>query len=348
MVEESKDTISVKELILQFKSWVRFVSSRWLMILIIGIAGAIIGYFYSNQLKPTYTGKLTFVLATETKGNGLSGLASQFGLDIGSTGSDAFSGQNIVGLMTSQKILHKVFFKTIPEVKDNLANLIANEIGYAEVWKNNPRFQQLFPFPIDETKLLPLQDSLLRELYDVVTTNYLKVAKPEKNEFFYAVTTTSFNELIAANLPKFIVDETAQFYINTKTMQARKNLELLQYEADSLRGKLSGSISATSNIMDKTFNLNPALQRQRNQVLEGQVKTNIVSAAYAEVLKNLEIAKINLQRDMPLYQVIDTPEKPLKIKLVSHKKFLILGFVIGSLFIITLLVLRKLFHEVMK
>jgi hypothetical protein len=328
---ESKDFISIKDLFLQIKDIISFLISKWVVILIACVIGATLGFLYSKNLKPFYTGKLTFVLATESKGNGLSGLATQFGVDLGGASNDAFSSQNILGLMNSERIMRKVFFRLIPDTKDNFANLLARESGLADVWESDSFFKKLFPFPQDLMSVTPIQDSMLREMYGIINNQYLKITKPEKNDFFYSVVTKSENELIATYLPIFIVDETADLYIKTKTGQARRNLEMLQLEADSLNMILSGSISSASSTLDKTFNLNPAFQARRNPVQRETLKTNVLTTAYAEVLKNLEIAKINLQRDTPLYQVIDSPQMPLKLQIISKKKYVILGFIIAGI-----------------
>ncbi len=226
---------------------------------------------------------------------------------------------------------------------------LAKESGLSDAWKSNPTFKSLFPFPSDLLKVSPIQDSMIREMYGLINDRYLKISKPEKNEFFYSVTAKSENELIATYLPIFIVDETANLYIKTKTEQARRNLEMLQFEADSLNMILSGSISSASSSLDKTFNLNPAFQARRNTVQKEVLKTNILTSAYSEVLKNLEIAKINLQRDTPLYQVIDSPRMPLKLQLISKRKFLIIGFLLSGISICFILLairgVKKIFQE---
>ncbi len=46
------------------------------------------------------------------------------------------------------------------------------------------------------------------------------------------------------------------------------------------------------------------------------------------MVKNLEIAKINLQKETPLYQIIDFPEMPLKQERPSRLFYAILGAVL--------------------
>lgn len=340
MTKSDIDEISIREVLIRIHYWITYVISKWPVVIITSFIFSLLGYLNAISHKPTYKGKLTFVITTESRGNGLSGFANQLGIDLGSSNSDAFSSQNnILGLMSSQKILKKVLLKKIPDTDENLANIVAKESGVSESWQKLNSSKTIFTQNLSE--MTPRQDSLLRELCEIVSKNYLILTKPEKNEFFFTVSVTSSNEIIAVYLPKYIVDETASLYVETKTAQARKNLNMLQFEADSLKRQLGGSIAATSNSLDKTFNLNPALQARRSSIQEGHISTTLLSAAYAEVLKNLEIAKINLQRDTPLYQVIDSPEMPLKIQNTSRRKYIVLGFGVGFLFCVSFLIIRK-------
>jgi uncharacterized protein involved in exopolysaccharide biosynthesis len=42
-----------------------------------------------------------------------------------------------------------------------------------------------------------------------------------------------------------------------------------------------------------------------------QARLTALGAAYTEVMRQLEVAKINIQKETPLYQVIDEPVRPL-------------------------------------
>lgn len=136
------------------------------------------------------------------------------------------------------------------------------------------------------------------------------------------------------------MDQTAKFYIETKTSLAKQNLLMIQQEADSLRQLLGMTIVSTAAETDRTFNLNPALQQQRSSVQKGQFRTTVLGTAYGEVIKNLEIAKITLQREKPLYQIIDMPNEPLKKNKLSKQKGLIYGGLIGTILMSLVLLYR--------
>jgi uncharacterized protein involved in exopolysaccharide biosynthesis len=107
----NSDEISLKELILKILEWWRFLLSKWVVILIAGIIGGVLGLTYAFLKKPIYKAELSFALQDEKSGGSLGsamGLASQFGIDLGSGGAGGeFSGDNLLELMKSRSMVEK-------------------------------------------------------------------------------------------------------------------------------------------------------------------------------------------------------------------------------------------------
>jgi len=328
----STDDISLRHVVIKIKFWIQYLRSKFILITILSFLGAGIGFIYAYTYKPEYTGTLTFVLSTDSKGsgNGLSGLASQFGLDMGGGSNDLFSGENIITLMNSQSILKKTLFKTVPGSNDLLVNMIVREIGVDRGWQNSERTKNAFPFRYYDS-ITPIQDSLLNEVHNSLVSKFISINKPDKKQSFYKADVTTTNQVISVYLVKFLVDETAKFYIETKTKQSRQNLEMLQHEADSIHNILSATISGNVNTMDKTYNLNPALQVQRSSTQIGQLNIAALGGAYSEIVKNLELAKINVLRETPLFQIVDAPQLPLKIIKKSKRAMMTYGFLFTTI-----------------
>ncbi len=317
----------------------RFFLRKWPVLAVSTVIGVMAGYVVAVVSKPTYTGQLTFVLSSENKPTGLSGVASQLGVDFGSSGTNnAFAGDNILTLFKSERMIKAALLKK-PESQDEiLANLLMKEYKLDESWAKSERLKKLLPFPADAAAITPVQDSLLRELHGMIVKKCLSVSRLDKKLSVFQVSTTSTNEVISCFLTRFLMDETANFYIETKTYLARQNLQMLQREADSIRRVLGGSIVSTASHVDRTYNLNPALQINRAPIQREQVNSTVMSAAYGEIIKNLELAKINLQKETPLYQVIDTPQLPLKRVKAGKIKLMLLGalacFFITALYLV--------------
>jgi uncharacterized protein involved in exopolysaccharide biosynthesis len=120
-----------------------------------------------------------------------------------------------------------------------------------------------------------------------------------------------------------------------------ENLSILQNQADSVRGVLNASIGGVAAAVDANPNLNTAFQTLRVGSQRKQVDVQASGAIYQEIVKNLEMAKINFRNDKPLIQVIDEPVFPLKVDKLGKAKGIILGGILfGFLTIISLLLNR--------
>jgi uncharacterized protein involved in exopolysaccharide biosynthesis len=337
-----KDSISFRDIINKIIELVKYLFSKWLIIGIIAIIGAAAGVVYAITSTPTYSATLNFVLSTNTSsGSNLIGLASQFGVNLGNDNNDVFSGDNIITLMKSRRMVQQALFAKPENYNTSLLNMYIRNNQLSDGWQENDRTKNAYPYPDDPAKMTMIQDSLFRNIYDAVQNDMLDVSKPNDNESIYEVTTTSTNDTIAYYLTKYIVTATSAFYIDTKTSTAKQNLDMLTKEADSLRKVLAGAITSAGSQTDLTFNLNPAYQVQRAGAQQSQVSASALGQAYGQVLQNLEIAKITLQRETPLYQIIDEPTLPLNIDKPSKLISLIVGGFLAGLLACFFLIARK-------
>ena len=128
------DEISLKELIVKIKEWYQFLRSKWKLIILVGMIGGIIGFTYAFMQKPTYKAVLTFAMEDEKGGGGgglggALGLASQFGIDLGSSGGGAFAGANLIELMKSRKLVEKTLLSPI-QVDGKMISLADYYLGF--------------------------------------------------------------------------------------------------------------------------------------------------------------------------------------------------------------------------
>jgi hypothetical protein len=114
------DEISLKEFILRIRAWFKFLLSKWMQILIIGLLGMSLGYIYAFYSKPVFTAETTFVLEEDSGGAGmlgqLGGLAGMAGIDVGGGGGGLFQGDNIIQLYKSRSMVEKTL---LSEVENN-------------------------------------------------------------------------------------------------------------------------------------------------------------------------------------------------------------------------------------
>lgn len=300
------EKLTLKDLIQLFKSWFVYLLKKWYVLLLFVAFGAGYGYWSTYKILPTYAANITFVLSTETKSasGGLGGLAAQFGLDAGAGGNEnVFSGDNIIELFKTRKIAERALLQKIDGT-----NLCFAEYIHEKIKGNKPLALGSFPSEVDS--LSTAQLAIVRK-YSGLLSKSISVYKKDKKLSYYTITANGTSEAFTYFAANLVLKETSEFFIETKTKVARKNLALLEKEADSLYNILGGTVNQSANITDKTFNINPSLIKQRAPVQMNQARLTALGAAYTEVMRQLEVAKINIQKETPLYQVIDEPVRPL-------------------------------------
>ena len=288
------------------KEYFKFLIRKWWIVLVLAIGGGGYGYWKVKDIKPVYSATTSFVLTTESGGPKLGGLASQFGLDLGGSSNDnVFSGDNIIELFKSSKILTKVLFHKLPEKKyETLINYI--------IEKRTPKEAAVVFFP-DSSNNLSIQENVrLRGIIALVAKSFV-VFKKDKKLSIYTISTSYEDEELAYLFDKIVVQETATYFAETKTQVSQRSLQVIQKQADSLYNLLSDLYGATGAATDRIYNLNPSLLSQRTPIQFQQAKLQALTTAYTEVMRNLQIAKITVQKEMPLFQIIDEPSYPLAV-----------------------------------
>lgn len=321
----------------RIRNFIRYLKQKRLLLIIAGVAGLAVGIFYSSFKKPVYTSNLTFSLEEEDKlsGAGVLNLASQFGFDLGGTGSTLFSGDNVIELLNSRRIVQKTLLKRYGNTNVSYADVFLDISGIREA-KKLPRPYFLIE---QETGITRQQDSLLKVMYESITETWLQVDKPNKRFDIYQVTFKSLDEKFSKLFTEELVGVMSDFYTEIKTKKAKYNVSILQKRVDSLYNGYINSLYGKAALSDA--NVNPAFQVPLVGIQKKQTEVSVTGAAYSELLKNLEIAKYTLLKQTPLIQIIDTPEYPLDKKKHSFVYYGLLGM-LGLVFltIIFLFVLK--------
>ena len=95
-------------------------------------------------------------------------------------------------------------------------------------------------------------------------------------------------------------------------------------------------------------NLNMAKQVGGVDRQKKQIDIQVASTAYTEIIKNLEMAKITLQKETPLIQIIDQPVFPLEKVRASKRNGLLIGGFLAGFLMVGFLLGQKYFREMMK
>jgi hypothetical protein len=350
-METQNDEITLKELLEKAKEWYSYLLSQWKIIVLAGLLGAALGLAYSISKKPIYTATLSFALEDE-KGGGMSGalgLASSFGIDLGTSGGGAFSGSNLNELFKSRSIVEQTLMQPIVMGLDtiSLAEMYLRINGSRENWNKDNKLKAIqFP-PFTKRRYFTRgHDSIMGMMYSSLTKSNLTIAQKDKKVAITSIEVKSENELFAKAFVEALSKEVSDFYIITKSKKARMNMAILQKQTDSIRAELNGAITGVAVANDNTFMLNPALNVNRAPSAKRQVDVQANTAILTELIKQVELAKVSLRKETPLIQVIDRPILPLPKEKFGKANGIVMGGIVAGFLIVLGLIVRRIFKEI--
>ena len=341
------DEISIKEIVIKIKSWAGYLKSQWLKILTAGIIGGVIGYVYAFYQPVTYTAKLSFIVE-DAKSSGMGGLSSLAGLagfDIGSaSGGGLLSGENLLLFLKSNSLIKTTLLTPYDTVKNySLADKYADEYDLRSKWVKNKKINKIVYFPVQSKQIFTrLQDSLLQALTEKILIKELIIERPEKKATFINVQTTMRDEMLAKWFCERLVSKAIDRYITSKTSRQKTSVDKLQRRSDSLGALLNSKTYSSAIENDKILDVNPAY---RSSTVNAEVVSRdklMIGAIYGEVVKNLEVAKVQLSQETPTIQVVDDVELPLKIVKISKLLSLIGGGLVMCVIAIFFLSMKKI------
>jgi uncharacterized protein involved in exopolysaccharide biosynthesis len=345
------DEISLKELIQKIQEWIAYLKTQWKLIIGIVALGGIIGFVYASFQKPTYLATTTFVLEEDKGGGGIGGamgLASSFGFDLGGGSGGLFTSSNIIELMKSRLVVEKTLLNPVQvaDKKISLADYYIQINELKEDWAKKPNLANIsFPVNADRTKFSLQQDSILQTISAGLTKNNLVIAQKDKKVSIISLTVKTESELFSKLFCEKLLEETSDFYIETKSKKSRLNVDILQHQADSIRAELNSAITGVASASDNVYNLNPALNVKRTPSTRRQVDVQANTAILTQLVAQLELSKVSLRKETPLVQLIDRPILPLeKEKLGRLKSLILAGFLAGFLTVLYL-VFGQLFRK---
>jgi uncharacterized protein involved in exopolysaccharide biosynthesis len=349
-METQNDEITLKELLEKAKEWYSYLLSQWKIIVLAGVVGAALGLAYSISKKPIYTATLSFALEDE-KGGGMGGalgLASSFGIDLGSNGGGAFSGSNLNELFKSRSMVEQTLMQPVLAGTDtiSLAEMYIQIKEWRKGWHGISKLKAIqFP-PLTKTKYFTREhDSIMSIIYNNIISSSLSVAQKDKKIAITSIDVKSENEAFAKAFSETLAKQVSDFYVNTKSKKARMNMAILQHQTDSIRAELNGAITGVAVANDNTFMLNPALNVNRAPSAKRQVDVQANTAILTELVKQTELAKVTLRKETPLIQVIDQPILPLPKEKFGKAKGIVFGGVLALFLTVVVLMFIKIIKK---
>lgn len=317
-----------------FKQLFQYVWNQKNKVFLLVFIGGIIGFTYAFLSKPKYQAKLVFLLNESKAGsiNPLSALAGQLGL---SQVSPSISEDRILFLASTKNILGSALlseFEPGVRIGDTLMGILHMREGILKdtslVSFTNFKAHTIEEMSFAENKIMDdLINHILISKKLVVETYKKKVSSfvGTQNNGILIVSFEDKHEMLSLKLTHAIYDRLSEFYTKAVTKSLQANYDLLDRREDSLRQVLTEVEVETASAIDDSYQV----IRYKGKIREGRLKREleILNIMYAEVIKNKELAKFNLEQERPVFQLIDEPMLPLE----KHEKSKLLFTSLGAI-----------------
>lgn len=305
-----------------------------ILVLLTGIILAVVFFIYAKTIPVVYTARASvFPLTTSNESSGASSAISQ--LLGGGESAKSFSQEasiNIVELATSRNTREAVAMFKIPQ----LGNKRVAELLIDNYNKTKKFYAPAMEIPKDTIMLAAVGGGMLNDNFTA------KTAKSGILELTYSNTDPELLSPIAYAM----IDKISQFYIDLKIKKAKRDYDFTLAKIDSVQ-KVLDTYDRRAVVMANTTRFVP-----KERIEYSIPKENLINAKERGIQQrdaltnNKEEALWRLQKATPIIATLDKPERPFLQKKTSSILYIILGFVLGCLACIGLLVAPILFKYI--
>ena len=331
MKEPFQET-TISELSSSFGKFAKFCLRKWWVFVLVGLLGSFAGIAYAWLTKPKYTADILFAL--EDNGGGLGGalsLAAEFGLNLGGS-NDVYAGENILVILSSRDMIEKVLLKpdTVNGKIQTLANTYADLYKLTTVFNDNLRLKGV-KFPVNQLRsaFSYQQDSALSIISKTILKEQLVVQRPDRKLNVYSLSMTASDERFAKIFAEKLLEETTNCYTEMRSKKSKETLEILEARVAMLKGGMNAAIDSRASTQDA--NLNPVFAAAQAPLQRKQLEISSYGQAYSELFKNLELARFQYLKSIPLLQVIEPARYPLHFKKPGRFKTGVIGGIISGI-----------------
>lgn len=343
-LSKQEEEMSLLQIIDQVREIWLFLVKKWLVIVIVALVGAAAGLIYAFIKPVKYVSRQSFVVEdSKAAAGGLAALAGQFGFDLGGgSGGGFFAGDNVLLFLKSESLCRETLLTNYDSAGYQiLADKYAEATTLKKDWAKDKKIGVIHFAKYRNGSLPRLEDSLMQLITRRILDKDLSVSKPDKKASFIEVNVSMRDELLAKYFNERLVKIATDRYIESKTYVKNINVNRLQRRADSLGALLNSRTYSAAASQQSLVDANPALRTAPVTAEISSRDKTMIATIFAEVVKNLEIAKVALSQETPTIQMVDQSTLPLK-KDKSKKLTTMLGAgLMTAIFCIVFLLLKR-------
>lgn len=353
------DEITLKDLILKIFEFKNLVLKKWKWVVLFSILFGAIFVYNASTTPKEFVAKLTFMVSGEDEGGGMSGMSGLLGQFGFSNSIGKSNPEKMLELIQTRIITEKALFNKaeIDGKLDFLANHMIDNLSENNLWGYLPFYKRwykepssLIGFKFSNDKISEfgrIENKALKKLHKFLTgkTKRLIVSVSELTGIMELEIETT-NEALSICILKNMFGELSTYYFDKTVEKQENNYTYIKSKTDSLFSLLSAKENQLAYFGDSRKGLISRVNLLEEKRLERDIQKLMMM--YIEASKNLEIAEFRYNNKKPYIQSIDIPIAPLASKRSSKIKGLILGCMIGGFIIILIIILRKIYADIMK
>ena len=329
---------TLKDVIISIRDYTRELKKKFILISTVLIISIISGLVYSSIQKDKFEAVLSFIVEGQSEGpnlSSISGMASQFGLDLGGSSSSTFSQQNVIELLKSRKVIESTLSKSciVNNEEDILLNHYISINNMIEDGENISFFSSS-------------KDSITNIIWKEIIEFKIDLSYQNDEANILNLTYTSTNSEFAKNFTELLVEEISQMYSHYQTEKTRNSLKNLELRSDSIFRELKNSERNLARVKDR--NLRVINASGRLDEIQYMREVQVLNAIYLELIKNTELVKMNLLNETPIIQLIDVPVLPLKDISRSNLFWAFVFSFLGFFMVSFLIIIRKLIRDTLE
>ena len=294
-------------------------------ILLVAILAAAALALYARSSPVTFTSKATvFPLSSGAESSTTSSLASVLlGTNESSKSFSDDASISIVEIALSRRTRESVAAIQVPD----FGNKTVAQILLEDYNSHRSTFEKVITFKSNE-QLMNWSESVMKDglLASINKNNIL--------ELHYS----GRSEPVVKLVSNYFIDKISQFYIDLKREKAMRDYQFASSKVDSLR-RVMGAKDYMLIGLDKRLLFTNTNKLQFRVPTENLLaEKQLIRNQYTQAVGNQQNAAYKLQKATPLIEVLDKPNPPYDSQKKSTAMYGMVGFILGSVLIIMLLI----------
>ncbi len=322
--------LTVTDLIIRIRSIIIYLNTKKLIIFTFLILGMSIGIYKGIVSKPVYKSTTKFMLQSENQGFSLAGLTGGL-LSSGGANNDMFSEANFMEIIFMRPLFEQTLLEEFPE------KLNGQKISYMEYYLiktkkieefNENKQLKSIKFNINEKIHSRIKDSIIGRTISLFKESVVSISKVDEENAILKLDIETIDEKFSKYFGEALLKNVSEYAIENKIKKHKMTVSTLEKQVDSVRRELFASMGYIASSSDNLFGLNPALQSAKLPSSKKQVDVQANTIILSELVKHLELARMNLLNQKPLIHIVEKPIFPLEMKKLGIiKGAVIFGFI---------------------